>query len=387
MFHRLMSRGLLIAGCVLFMFCSFVAGTGISSAKRSPSISQGQTWHIVQSPNAGPQNELTAVDSLSPKDAWAVGDYHVPEPSLSKTLTEHWNGSNWSVMKSPNTGVADALSGVAMVASNDVWAVGNYFDSQSVGYPLIEHWNGTRWNIVSSPLAGAPAGTTLASVAAVSSNNVWAVGHLLNGAGIFQTLTLHWNGKQWRIVNSPNVGAGNNMLSGVAAVSARDVWAVGVYDSGSLVEHWNGKTWQVIPSPTTGGAANILTSVTAIASNDVWAVGNYNGTTLTEHWNGTNWAIIKSPSVANNFNFLLGVSASASANVWAVGYYYNVQSPDRTLILRWNGTLWRIVASPNQGQDWNQLYGVTSVSASSEMAIGFYYSTSTKTKTLIEARG
>ena len=59
------------------------------SGKNTPSWLQ---WHIVASSNAGPQNELTAIAALSGKDAWAVGDYHAPAPSLSKTLTEHWRG-------------------------------------------------------------------------------------------------------------------------------------------------------------------------------------------------------------------------------------------------------------------------------------------------------
>src|SRR5688572_3325314 len=33
----------------------------------------------------------------------------------------------------------------------------------------------------------------------------------------------------WRDVSSPNVGSGRNILTGVAAVSANDVWAVGYY--------------------------------------------------------------------------------------------------------------------------------------------------------------
>ncbi|MGB8345059.1 MAG: hypothetical protein WCD86_09250, partial [Ktedonobacteraceae bacterium] len=309
-----------------------------------PSWSQ---WHIVPGSNAGPQNELTAIAALSGKDVWAVGDYHAPAPSLSKTLTEHWNGTRWRVVSSPNVGVADHLYGVAMVASDDVWAVGNSFNSHDVGFTLILHWNGTNWRVVKSPGAGAPNGTTLYAATAITANNVWAVGQRLNGQGIFQTLIEHWNGTSWSTITSPNLGTGNNTLYGVAAVARNDVWAVGVSDAGSLVEHWNGKYWKLVPSPVVGGAANILLAVTAIASNDVWAVGNYNGTTLTEHWNGTSWSIVASPDVSNSFNFLLGVAAVASNNLWAVGYYYNDSTPNRTLILHWNGERWRIVPSPN----------------------------------------
>jgi hypothetical protein len=53
-------------------------------------------------------------------------------------------------------------------------------------------------------------------------------------------------------VPNPNFGTFNRFF-GVAAVSSNDVWAVGVTSNGglsaTLVEHWNGTSWTVIPSP------------------------------------------------------------------------------------------------------------------------------------------
>src|SRR5438045_3059666 len=47
----------------------------------------------------------------------------------------------------------------------------------------------------------------------------------------------------WSIVPSPNVGSGNNSLASVAAISANDVWAVGYYTLTdryqTLTEHWD----------------------------------------------------------------------------------------------------------------------------------------------------
>ena len=42
----------------------------------------------------------------------------------SGTLTEHWNGTAWSVVASPNAGTINSLQSVAAVSANDVWAVG-----------------------------------------------------------------------------------------------------------------------------------------------------------------------------------------------------------------------------------------------------------------------
>jgi hypothetical protein len=82
------------------------------------------------------------------------------------------------------------------------------------------------------------------------------------------------------VVASPSP-ASNDTLTGVAARSATDVWAVGNRQDRSgaipidrtLTEHWNGSTWSVVPSPNVGGNDNLLNGVGA-ASGDVWTVGS-----------------------------------------------------------------------------------------------------------------
>src|SRR5207302_6904454 len=54
----------------------------------------------------------------------------------------------------------------------------------------------------------------------------------------------------WSVVPSPNPN-GNGGLSGVAAASATDIWAVGGYGSQlssgqTLIEHWDGAHWQIV---------------------------------------------------------------------------------------------------------------------------------------------
>jgi hypothetical protein len=50
---------------------------------------------------------LNAVVALSATDAWAVGEANIPVAKgyLSRPLVEHWNGTQWMVVPSPNPGV------------------------------------------------------------------------------------------------------------------------------------------------------------------------------------------------------------------------------------------------------------------------------------------
>jgi len=144
------------------------------------------------------------------------------------------------------------------------------------------------WKVISSPSPGVT-GNELISVAVVAANDVWAVGDITVSGGATQTLTEHWNGTQWSVVSSPNP-MGNNLLRGVASVSANNIWAVGfeVANGLTLIGHWNGTKWRVVKSPNPGPSLNILNGVAADpGSGQTWAVGvffNANGVsqTLTE---------------------------------------------------------------------------------------------------------
>ena len=151
----------------------------------------------------------------------------------------------WSVVPSPNGNGSSGLNSLAVVSANALWAVGNVSDPQTrVQTTLIEYWNGTQWHIVSNPNPS-PEFNNFYGVAAISENDTWAVGFYANSVGIAQTLIEHWDGSTWSVVSSPNAGSQGNELLGVAAVSADDVWAVGFAatsngDQKALIEHWNG---------------------------------------------------------------------------------------------------------------------------------------------------
>src|SRR2546427_301463 len=122
---------------------------------------------------------------------------------------------------------------------------------------------------------------------------------------------------------------------------------------------------------------NRLFGVTCASASDCWSVGySNNGSadqTLIERWDGTAWAIVTSPNTsATQGNILFGVTCASASNCWAFGYSFT-DFADQTLIERWDGTSWAIVASPNTGvTQGNFLSGVTCASASDCWAVGYY---------------
>ena len=335
-------------------------------------------WRRVPAPSPSEQgNYLTALATISPGDIWAVGAAYRPI-STPGTLTEHWDGSAWRVVPSPNFNQGyNELYGVSAVSASDVWAVGYHnialYGSEKT---MALHWNGAKWSIVPTRNIGEDA-NELRAVAAVASDDVWAVGF---GAStnnqVGRVLIEHWDGARWSLVQSPDLGGGFGILNGVVAIAADDVWAVGSHGDSALVEHWDGTEWSVVPCPNGERDESELYAVSATGPDDVWVVGETDdrngGDTLVEHWDGTTWKIVPSPkggplpSAALN-----GVVALGPASVWAVGSTYDPVLVDyRTLTEHWDGTRWTIVPSPNPGPIYDLLTGVGGFSGGSVWTVG-----------------
>jgi hypothetical protein len=292
-------------------------------------------------------------------------------------LIEHWNGTQWSIVPSPNpSSTVNVLNAVAAVSANDVWAVG--IAPTGSNPILIIHWDGAAWSVVPNPNSPMPL-NDLAALAVISANDVWAVGSgtVLDEAG---TATLHWNGTAWSVISSPNVTPEvDNSLAGVAAIASNDVWAVGTQqptsltDPSTLILHWNGSAWSIVPSANADGSH--LLAAAAVASNDVWATGYSDGGTLSEHWDGVSWSIVPTPGIANSEPlFLFSVVALASNDVWSVGEFFQTRrSLSRTLTEHWDGAQWNVVRSPNHGADHNELFGLSATPSTTLWAVGTAY--------------
>jgi hypothetical protein len=355
------------------------------------------SWAVINSPNAiapGPTaNRITDVACLSASDCWAVGFYDADSQANYQTLTEHWDGTSWAIINSPNTNteLSNVLESVTCASTNDCWAVGDYISNNSfpqISKALIEHWDGHSWAIIDAPTGDF---YWLQAVTCAASNNCWAVGYF--AAGFYQTLIEHWDGTSWSIVSSANPAAAeNNVLLAVTCASASDCWATGAYGRvfQTLIEHWDGTSWTVVSSPNASAVRdNLLQSIACASGSDCWAVGYYSAAgiyqTLIEHWNGTSWTIISSPNTDVAKSNILTAAACASGNdCWAVGYYSNGKYL-QTLAQHWDGTSWTIAHSRNTSPTQsNYLLTVTCLSPSECWAAGSYDLAPNRFQTLIE---
>lgn len=334
---------------------------------------------------------LYGVSAVSASDAWAVG-----QNGGAGDMILHWNGTRWirAAVPSPRAGYTDAVSALS---ASDAWAVG-VGGAKLADKTLVLHWNGTSWTKVPSPSPGkAPVDDQLYGVSALSRDDVWAVGTYGNvTSGSIHALVLHWNGRTWAQTPLPQPQGREGELSGVDALSANDVWAVGDYFTKhfadkTLVLHWNGSRWRVLPSPNPapdGGGP--LYAVSALSATDAWAVGTSGyQRSLVLHWNGTSWSDVASPNPGGtgtaSFTKLYSVTTLSPSDAWAVGWYGKnggQEATGKTLVLHWNGTSWTRLASPSVGKS-SALWGVTALSATRAWAAGSVYARTVIGDTLI----
>jgi len=306
----------------------------------------GASWSTVASGQH--LKQPAAIAAIASNDIWVVGSTKDTVHSI-RTGAEHWNGSSWAQIPAPDVGTgANQLNGVDALTSNNVWAVG-YSTSSGQQKTLIERWNGTQWRVVTSPNAGTSGDNALTSVDALSSTNAWAVGSSRTSASR-KSLIQRWNGTSWTIVSSPNPGTFGNSLLGVESASPNDIWAVGWKNSGdglrSLLLHYDGTGWtEWAAAPKVGTGDNVLTGISAVSSNDVWATGYYvDGTqhkTLTLHYNGTTWSQVPSSNGADGTSVLMGIDPSSPTAAWAVGFEYRAALDHYVASTQqWNGSSW-----------------------------------------------
>lgn len=348
-----------------------VAGSLVQAA------AQSSIFNIVASPSpTSGGNTLNAVTALAADDAWAVGFDNDNQLNGARTLTEHFDGTKWTVVASPNPGSTPACQGqntgnvlnaVAAVSSTSLWAVGFSFTCNADLKPMVLHYNGTKWSVVQTP-ALLNNNAALNGVVALAANNIYAVGYQPAPNGAVLPLIEHFDGHAWSVVAAPS-GNPTGLLSAVAANGPNDIWAVGNKTAPNtpvetFAVHFDGTAWSVVPTPNPVGgsslAQNVLLSVNAMGINDVTAVGfildfaNQRELTLVEHWDGMKWSVIPSPNVSNasgSLNTLNGVTGASANDLYAAGSFSDAATAGQpeTLVEHFDGTSWSIVASPVRG--------------------------------------
>ena len=286
----------------------------------------GAAWRQVTVPNIG-EAQIKGVAALSANDVWLVGELWNADVAFAL----HWNGTVLVSVPVPQPGLMSNLNAVSASPSGDVWAVGDYTQllMPHKVRSLVEHWTGSAWEVVESPNHDQPWYNELSAVRAFGPNDVWA-----SGWSDYQPLVMRWNGSQWAFDGSVG-GQEFDMFNALAGFSSRNLDAIGSQHD-YVAKHWNGSAWNGVATQ-----GPFLFGASMLSNGDVWAVGTDFAANKTRAIviHGNSWTQTQTPSPGHEAygNILFAIDALGPDAAWAAG------SGDSPMILRWTGSRWEIV--------------------------------------------
>ncbi|MGO8956673.1 MAG: PQQ-binding-like beta-propeller repeat protein [Streptosporangiaceae bacterium] len=282
----------------------------------------GKAWKRVPGPKPGGYLPYpSAVAATSASSAWVVGS-----TSTGKTLIERWNGAGWKRESSPS----GSLSAVDAISGRNAWAVGETGGTHP--RTLILRWDGTSWQGVavasaatSRPVTASAPGS--ADAAAGSGARLWIKRYNGPGNGVDEahSVAVSPAGKTVFVTGTSygtGPAIGNYATVAYSATSGARLWIRRYNGAGNS----GGVANKVIVSPS--GKTVFVTGAsygTAASGYEDFATVAYNAATGAQLW-------VKLYNGTGNFNdeaYSMAVSPSGRT-VFVTGQTYiaNSGSPD-----------------------------------------------------------
>lgn len=249
------------------------------------------------------------------------------------------------------------LKGVSCTGPSNCVAAGGMVETigdNPVVVTLIEHWNGTNWSVVPTPNPGGATASELRGISCASSTACMAVGTYSNASFDEEYLAERWNGSDWTLMSTPSPTGGE--FNGVSCTGPAHCLVVG-YSSKTdvaVAATWsspNGWTVQSTPARPPNGKETSLSSISCVAQSWCTAVGSYvtaggASMTLTDVWDGTAWTMVVNPDTAKTRGALSSVSCFGPVRCMAAGFYYPSPKNVTNLIMYRNGSHVNVSPSP-----------------------------------------
>ncbi len=345
------------------------AGTFVTGGTVHPltlTWSQGGTWTMLNGGTVTASvvdlpNELSCAAGNPGIRCLLVGQ-HYTNPSASAALAEAWSGSSWANASpaTPAGSTWSSLQDVSCPAANFCVMVGTAGTTRGAaftGHATAYSWNGSGTTRLSPPVPAGAKTSELAGVACASAADCTAVGNYTSARGAWLPYSVRWHAGTWKLRSAPAVaGQASTTFNAVACPSAALCLAVGV-SAGPGGHPFGAKfsagAWHLMTMPAASQAG--LAGISCPGANRCLAAGWRGNAGLIETWNGGGWTIQASPATPAPLTgtALLHVSCVTATECVAVGFRFNpkIAAATRafsTLAEIWNGTAWKLQATPDK---------------------------------------
>ncbi len=307
------------------------------------------TWDPSAHPSvSGRTQNFRGVVAPGTDDVWAIGySFAVVGGAFEfRTLAQHWDGSSWTTVPTPDVETApakDLIFDADAAGPNNIWAAGTSATAPGnrTSKPLVLHWNGTRWSLVNLPPT--PLGSSFSAIAA-DADTVWAAGEKFNPlSGYWQAFILRRKDGAWTEVPLPGSAlkpgpAGCKLADdgtlwrwdpgGITIGPYGDPYVAGTCPSSSgdraLLAYYHAGRWRSAFDPTTLPATSHLSDVDALGGR-IRAVGGVGSEPLVLRRSGWTFVRETAPTVgrATSLNSIVqgpptyAVATSTGTDAWA----------------------------------------------------------------------
>ncbi|MQY07046.1 hypothetical protein ACRB68_51430 [Actinomadura sp. RB68] len=293
---------------------------------------------------------FTSFATTGPTDVWTAGGVFSSEKTAP---LRHWNGTKWTVLKTPRELYPQMIEGLVVKRADDIWISG--FSVKNAA--LVAHWDGTKWTVRSwsgeVPVLGVVSKTDVWAVSdgvarhfdgrswraqrlalnptavfVAKSDDVWAV-----GSSGRRPAALHWDGRAWRKTTLHAPTSRRVQLNDVQG-TAKSAWAYGDASSGAdpFLLRWSGGKWRNVPLDRRIGA---LSDIEEDGSGGVYAVSND-----LFHYRDGKWTKVRLPKLAGSpFKWLAWMDkitrVPGTRSFWTETEYLKNMAPAGTVLARY----------------------------------------------------
>jgi hypothetical protein len=155
---------------------------------------------------------------------------------------------------------------------------------------------------------------------------------------------------------------------------------VGFDNKGVLAEFWNGSSWAIRPVPVPAGSSfQALSGISCTAPDSCEAVGTYESDSnlgwlsLAEVWNGSRWRVQATPAVSGATSAALSAVSCVSASDCEAGGQVSTKGDSVSfgVLEKWNGTKWSIQEKLPAEKRPSRLEGISCTAGPVCEAVGF----------------
>lgn len=182
----------------------------------------GAIWSVVPVPVLSDDIMiLQTVFGKSSIEVWAGGLYF-DATGWRRAFLVRWDGASWTEFPTPYLQYDSWFNDIDGTAVNDLWVVGGTQAGSGQGVKtLAEHWDGSSWQVVWTPnpriendIYGiGVAASTRAFISGMSTNTIFQDYH---------TMMLGWSGQEWSTMQTPNPSTLHNELRETSALTIPD---------------------------------------------------------------------------------------------------------------------------------------------------------------------